>query len=98
MLGKLSGWDDTIVALATPQGVGAIGVVRISGDKAIEYVNQIFPSKELVVQPSHTVHVGLLKHEGIVIDQVVISLFKEPASYTGENIFKSRVFCKVISL
>jgi tRNA modification GTPase len=45
MLGKLVGWDDTIAALATPQGVGAIGVIRVSGTKAIEAVNQLFPSK-----------------------------------------------------
>ena len=85
MLGKLSGWDDTIVALATPQGIGAIGTIRVSGTEAIEMVNVLFPSKNLLIQTSHTLHVGLLQHEGINIDQVVISLFKNPASYSGEN-------------
>ncbi len=85
MLGKLSGWDDTIVALATPQGVGAIGVVRVSGNKAIEMVNHIFPAKDLYVQPSHTLHVGLLVQDGVTIDQVVIALYKDPSSYTGED-------------
>ncbi len=85
MLGKLSGWDDTIVALATPQGVGAIGVVRVSGNKAIEMVNHIFPAKDLYVQASHTLHVGLLIQDGVTIDQVVIALYKNPSSYTGEN-------------
>ena len=86
MLGKLSGWDDTIVALATPQGVGAIGVIRVSGSKAIDFVNELIPSKNLTEQASHTLHVGMLKYEGLDIDQVVISLFKAPSSYTGENI------------
>jgi len=86
MLGKLSDWNDTIVALATPQGIGAIGVVRVSGKAAIELVDQLFPSKDLTSRPSHTLHVGLLESEGVPIDQVVVSLFKGPASYTGENV------------
>lgn len=83
---KLLGWDDTIVALATPPGVGAIGVIRLSGTKAIEIVNSLFPSKDLTAQPSHTLHVGLLKQDDQVLDEVVISLFKGPRSYTGENV------------
>lgn len=86
MLGKLSGWNDTIVALATPQGIGAIGVIRVSGSNAIDIVDRLFPSKDLARQPSHTIHVGLLKHNKAVLDQVVISLFKNPASYTGEDV------------
>ena len=83
---KLSGWNDTIVALATPPGVGAIGIIRLSGDKAIEIVNQLFPSKDLVKEKSHTLHIGLLKNEEQVLDEVVISLYKAPRSYTGENV------------
>ncbi|WP_315817974.1 hypothetical protein [Paraflavitalea speifideaquila] len=45
MAAKLLGWDDTIVALATPPGIGAIGVIRISGSQAFEIINQLFPSK-----------------------------------------------------
>jgi len=86
MLGKLSGWDDTIVALATPQGIGAIGVIRVSGKMAIDIVNELFLSKDLSVQPSHTLHVGYLSYNGAVLDEVVISLFKSPRSYTGENV------------
>ncbi len=86
MLGKLSGWDDTIVALATPQGIGAIGVVRVSGSNAIDIVNTLFTAKDLTICSSHTMHVGILKHKGNEIDQVVISLFRQPASYTGENV------------
>lgn len=83
---KLSGWNDTVVALATPPGVGAIGVIRLSGEKAFEIINELFPSKNLLVQPSHTLHVGILENEGKIFDEVVISLYKEPRSYTGENV------------
>ncbi|MFN8266103.1 MAG: tRNA uridine-5-carboxymethylaminomethyl(34) synthesis GTPase MnmE [Chitinophagaceae bacterium] len=86
MLGKLSGWDDTIVALATPHGVGAIGVIRISGDDAITIANELFPSKDLLKQSSHTAHVGFLKAEDKVLDEVVLTLFKNPKSYTGEDV------------
>jgi tRNA modification GTPase len=86
MLGKLSGWDDTIVALATPQGIGAIGVIRISGKEAISITDEMFSSKQLHQQATHTIHVGLLKHQGEVLDQVVVSIYKSPASYTGEDV------------
>ena len=86
MLGKLSGWDDTIVALATPNGIGAIGVIRLSGAKAIEITNQLFPSKDLNKQNSHTIHVGFLNEGNKSLDEVVVSLYKEPKSYTGENV------------
>ncbi|MFN5334419.1 MAG: tRNA uridine-5-carboxymethylaminomethyl(34) synthesis GTPase MnmE [Bacteroidota bacterium] len=86
MIGKLANWDDTIVALATPNGVGAIGVIRLSGNKAIEIVNKHFSSKDLSKQPSHTIHVGLLREGDRVLDESVISLFKNPRSYTGEDV------------
>lgn len=85
MNNKLSGWDDTIVALATAPGVAAIGVIRISGKIAFPIVSTLFPSKDLAKQPSHTIHVGLLKDGSEVIDEVVLSLFKGPKSYTGED-------------
>src|SRR4051812_19749469 len=88
MLSKLSGWDDTIVALATPPGVGAIGVIRLSGDKSIDIVNELFPSKDLWKQLSHTLHVGLLKDEEKLLDEVVLSIYKHPASYTGEDVIE----------
>ncbi|MFY7898962.1 MAG: tRNA uridine-5-carboxymethylaminomethyl(34) synthesis GTPase MnmE [Chitinophagaceae bacterium] len=88
MLGKLSGWDDTIVALATPQGIGAIGVIRVSGSKAITIVNDLFSSKDLTKQASHTLHVGLLKNDTEILDEVVIALFKNPKSYTGEDVIE----------
>ena len=83
---QLSGWDDTIVALATPPGVGAIGVIRISGQLALPIVDAMFPSKDLVSQSTHTVHVGLLHVDNKVLDEVVVTLFKSPRSYTGEDV------------
>src|SRR5215510_868625 len=88
MLGKLSGWDDTIIALATPPGIGAIGVIRLSGKKSIEIVDELFPSKDLLKQASHTIHVGYFKENEVAIDEVVISLFKGPRSYTGEDVIE----------
>lgn len=82
----LSGWDDTIVALATPPGIGALGIIRLSGKKAIDVVNSLFPSKDLAKQSSHTLHVGYLKQGDKVLDEVVVSLYKSPRSYTGEDI------------
>jgi len=82
----LAAWDQTIVALATPPGIGAIGVIRISGRQAFPIINQLFPSKDLLAQPSHTLHVGLLKSGEQVLDEVVVSLFKGPRSYTGEDV------------
>ena len=86
MLGKLSGWDDTIVALATPSGIGAIGVIRLSGPTAFPIVNELFPSKDLMAQRSHTLYVGFLKDGDIALDEVVVALFKGPKSYTGEDV------------
>lgn len=86
MLSTLAAWDDTIVALATPYGIGAIGVIRLSGDRAVAIVNGLFPSKDLAKQPGHTLHVGLLKDGENLLDEVVISLYKKPASYTGEDV------------
>jgi tRNA modification GTPase len=83
---KLSGWDDTIVALATPPGIGAIGVIRLSGKEAIQIADALFPSKNLLQQKTHTLHVGYLVHNGKSLDEVVISLYKAPKSYTGENV------------
>ena len=85
---KLVGWDDTIVALATPPGIGAIGVIRVSGKKTFGIVNGLFPSKDLEQQSSHTLHVGLLKDGEKILDEVVVSLYKAPRSYTGEDVIE----------
>ncbi len=86
MANKLSGWDDTIVAPATAPGIGAIAVIRLSGPDAFRIINELFPSKNLSEQPSHTIHVGIIKNNDENIDEVVVSLFKGPKSYTGEDV------------
>ena len=88
MNGKLSGWDDTIVALATPQGIGAIGIVRLSGKDAFTIADRLFPSKNLAKQPSHSLHVGLLTDGHTTLDEVVVSLYRAPRSYTGEDVIE----------
>ena len=88
MHGQLAGWDDTIAALATPPGIGAIGVIRISGKNALAIIDELFTGKKISIQPSHTLHVGLLKQNDIVLDEVVVALFKGPKSYTGEDVIE----------
>ncbi len=79
--------SDTIVALATPPGVGAIGVIRLSGLDALSIVQQVFGGKDLTKQDSHTLHFGTIKNDnGKILDEVLVSIFKAPNSYTGENI------------
>ncbi|MFN0082788.1 MAG: tRNA uridine-5-carboxymethylaminomethyl(34) synthesis GTPase MnmE [Ferruginibacter sp.] len=85
MMNKLSGWSDTIIALATAPGLGAIAVLRISGTKAFEIINGLFASKNLLTQATHTLHVGMLKDGEKLIDEVVLALFKGPKSFTGED-------------
>jgi len=81
-------WTDTIIALATPQGIGAIGVIRLSGAEAISIVDSLFPGKSLALQPANTLHVGVMKEGNKALDEVVISIFKAPRSYTGENVIE----------
>jgi len=79
---------DTIVALATPSGAGAIAVIRLSGEKAISIATQIFESvsgKELTKQKTHTVHLGHIKDGSRILDEVLATVFKNPNSYTGED-------------
>ncbi|MGZ4117476.1 MAG: tRNA uridine-5-carboxymethylaminomethyl(34) synthesis GTPase MnmE, partial [Bacteroidia bacterium] len=81
---------DTIVALATPQGIGAIGIIRLSGNKAIDICNTVFSTKsfkkiDLHAKESHTIHFGVIHDGDMIIDEVLVSLFKAPHSYTSEN-------------
>jgi tRNA modification GTPase len=78
--------SDTIVAIATPPGEGAIGIIRLSGSHAIAITNAIFRGKDLSQQPSHTLHFGRIVGGDRVIDEVVVSLYRGPKSYTGEDI------------
>lgn len=80
--------QDTIVALASPSGAGAIAVIRISGEQAITIAASVFQSvsgKDLSKQKTHTLHLGHIIDGEKVIDQVLVSIFKGTQSYTGEN-------------
>ena len=81
--------NDSIIALATPSGIGAISVIRISGEDAINIVSKKFNSisgKELKNQKTHTIHLGHIIENNRIIDEVLVSVFKNPSSYTGENV------------
>jgi len=81
--------SDIICAISTPQGNGAIAVIRLSGDESIALTDKVFQSvsgKKLIDQQPNTLHFGLLKEGDKIIDEVVVSLFKAPRSYTGEDV------------
>jgi tRNA modification GTPase len=82
--------NDTIIALATPSGMGAIAVIRLSGEKAIDIVDGFFRStrknKSLKNQKTHSIHLGFIVDKEHIIDEVLVSIFKNPNSYTGENV------------
>ncbi|WP_282076053.1 tRNA uridine-5-carboxymethylaminomethyl(34) synthesis GTPase MnmE [Maribacter aquivivus] len=83
--------NDTIIALATPAGAGAIAIIRLSGADAITIASKHFESvsgKILSKQKSHTIHLGYIKDGKNVLDQALISIFKDPHSYTGENVIE----------
>jgi tRNA modification GTPase len=82
---------DNIIALATPSGSGAIAVIRISGKDAISSGDTFFRSvsgKKLTEQPTHTIHLGHIIKDGKELDEVLVSVFKNPNSYTGENVLE----------
>jgi tRNA modification GTPase len=84
--------NDTIIALATSSGIGAIAVIRLSGKNSIEIVNRFFSSKfgskDLMNVKSHTVHLGNIIENNTIIDEVLVTVFKDPNSYTGENVIE----------
>ncbi|WP_375324257.1 tRNA uridine-5-carboxymethylaminomethyl(34) synthesis GTPase MnmE [Flagellimonas sp. GZD32] len=80
---------DNIVALATPSGTGAIAVIRVSGPEAITIADSVFKSikgKSLTEQKSHTIHLGNIVDDSKILDEALVSIFKGPHSYTGENV------------
>ena len=81
--------QETIVALASPSGAGAIAIIRLSGTEAVPIAEQVFHSvsgKSLSKQKTHTIHLGHIVDDGKVFDQVLLSIFKNPHSYTGEDV------------
>lgn len=81
--------QDTITALATPPGLGAIGIIRVSGPKTISIVNELFRAKDLTKVASHTIHLGTIRDDSNqIIDEVLVSIFKGPNSYTKEDVIE----------
>jgi len=78
--------DDTIVAIATPSGYGAIAVIRISGNNSIKIIKKIFCSFSKNQIEKKSIHLGYIKYKKQILDKVLIFLFKKPKSYTGEDI------------
>ena len=81
-------YNDNIVALATPSGAGAIAIIRISGENAINIAATVFKSikaKDLLKQKTHTILLGHIIDGEKTLDEVLVSVFKSPNSYTGEN-------------
>ena len=91
--------EDTIVALSTPTGIGALGVIRISGKEALSVCNKVFYGKDLTQLPSHTVHFGTIRNEeNQIVDEVVLTLFKAPNSFTKEDVVEISCQCSVNSI
>ena len=84
-------YNDTIVALATPSGAGAVAIIRMSGKDAITIASNVFQSvsgKDITQQKTHTIHLGTIVEDAKIYDQVLISIFKNPNSYTGEDVIE----------
>ena len=79
--------DDTIVAISTPHGVGGIAVIRVSGKDAVLFVSRCWHGKPIEEMKSHTAHFGRITDAfGEVLDEVVLTVFKAPHSFTGEDV------------
>ena len=81
--------EDTIIALATPPGIGAISVIRLSGPDSFEVIDKVFLGKtEIKNSRSHTIHYGKILSDKEIIDDVLVSVFRKPNSYTGEDVIE----------
>ena len=78
--------NDTIVAISTAMGVGAISIVRLSGNDAIEIANKCFKGKDLTKVNSHTINYGFIKDGDLIIDEVLVSVMKAPKTFTAEDV------------
>ena len=78
-------YNDTICALATANGIGALGIIRLSGGDAVAIVNKVFEGKNLEKAKSHTVHYGFIKDGAETVDEVMVSVFLAPKTFTTEN-------------
>lgn len=78
--------EDTICAISTSQGIGAISIVRISGNDAINIVNKIFKGKDLTKVESHTINYGHIVDKDNIVDEVLVSIMKAPKTFTTEDV------------
>lgn len=78
--------EDTIAAISTALGVGAISIIRVSGNDSIKIVNEIFKGKDLTKQNTHTIHYGYIVDNEKIIDEVLVSIMKSPKTFTKEDI------------
>lgn len=78
--------NDTIAAISTTTGAGAISIIRVSGDKAVDLVNKIFKEKDLTKVPSHTIHYGHIEYKGKIEDEVLVSIMRSPKTFTTEDV------------
>ena len=78
--------NDTIAAISTTTGAGAISIIRVSGKEAIEIVNKIFKEKDLTQVPSHTIHYGHIEYKGKIEDEVLVSIMRAPKTFTTEDV------------
>lgn len=80
--------NDTIVAISTALGEGAISIIRVSGDDAIKIINPLFEGKDLEKASSHTINYGHIVYNGEIIDEVLLSIMKAPKTYTKEDVIE----------
>lgn len=78
-------YNESICAIATPYGVGAISVIRCSGNDSIDLVNKVFKGHDLTKVDGNTIHYGYIIYNNDIIDEVMVSVFRSPKSFTGEN-------------
>lgn len=78
--------NDTIAAISTALGVGAISIIRVSGELSISIVNDLFKGKNLLEVPSHTIHYGYIKDNAEIIDEVLVSVMRAPKTFTTEDV------------
>ena len=77
--------NDTIAAISTAQGVGAIAIIRVSGPEAISIVQNIFSNEKLSNAPTHTIHYGFIQESGKNVDEVLVSVMRGPKTFTTED-------------
>ena len=89
-------YNETIIGISTPLMKGAISIIRLSGEKAIEIVNKVFKGKNLNKAESHTIHYGYIidPETKNVLDEVLVSIFKAPKTYTVEDVYNADVLAR----